>query len=114
MTLCGYNVLPINRTERKMHKDIEHTRMNQAYEELLKKVQSLMQDHLDEYGMKYGMYAMRQLAVELAGRHLLSIPAVVKTDKQGQATAEFLDDIRDRLSELTDEAVALGIMKRSH
>jgi len=112
MALCGYNVLPINRKERKMHRDIEHTKMNQAYEKLLTKVQSLMQDHLDEYDTKYAMYAMRQLAVELASRHLLSIPAVVKTSQQGQATAEFLDDIKDRLDELNEEAVALGIIKR--
>jgi hypothetical protein len=97
-----------------MSKDIEHTKMHQAYEELLTKVQGLMQEHLDEYGIKYGMYAMQFLAIELASRHLLSIPAVVKPSQQGEATIEFLDYIKDRLAELTEEAVALGIIKRSH
>lgn len=97
-----------------MHKDIEHTKMNNAYEELLVKVNNMLKDHADQHGMRYGVYALRQLGIELAGRHLLTIPAVVKKDQQHQATVEFLDDIKTRLDELYEEAVDLGIITRAH
>jgi len=97
-----------------VHKDIEHTRMMNAYEDLLDKVNNLLKNHADQHGMKYGVFALRQLAIELAGRHLLTIPAVVKKDQQEQATAEFLDGIRNRLDELYETAVELGIITRTH
>lgn len=98
-----------------MHKDIEHTKMRNAYEQLLLKVRDLMEDHLQERGMRYSLYAMRELAVEMAARHLLTIPAVVKTEtQQAEATQEFLDDIRERLDELMSEAISHGFIKRTH
>jgi hypothetical protein len=97
-----------------MHKDIEHTKMRNAYEDLLVKVNNLLKEHAEQHNMRYGVYALRELAIELAGRHLITIPAVVKKDQQGQATVEFLDDIRDRLNELYEEAIELGIITRTH
>ena len=97
-----------------MHKDIQLTKMDNAYEQLLRKVQQLMEEHMDEHGQAYALYAMRELAIELASRHLLSIPAVVAEDRTAATTHQFLSDIQGRLEQLTDEAVALGIIKRAH
>jgi hypothetical protein len=88
-----------------MHKDIEHTKMYNAYVELVPKVQALITEHVKKHGLLYGAYAIRELAVELSGRHLLTIPAVVSDEQRDQALDEFFERAISRAAELMEEAV---------
>jgi hypothetical protein len=100
-TMCCHSTLK----EELMHKDIEHTKMYNAYVELVPKVQALITEHVKKHGLLYGAYAIRELAVELSGRHLLTIPAVVSDEQRDQALDEFFERAISRAAELMEEAV---------
>ena len=88
-----------------MHKDIEHTKMYNAYAELVPRVQALITDHVKKHGLLYGAYAVRELAIELSGRHLLTIPAVVEDEQRDQALDEFFQRAVGRAADLMEEAI---------
>ena len=88
-----------------MHKDIEHTKMYNAYAELVPRVQALITDHVKKHGLLYGAYAVRELAIELSGRHLLTIPAVVADEQRDQALDEFFQRAVGRAADLMEEAI---------
>jgi hypothetical protein len=88
-----------------MHKDIEHTKMYNAYAELIPRVQALITDHVKQHGLLYGAYAIRELAIELSGRHLLTIPAVVADEQRDQALDEFFQRAVGRAADLMEEAI---------
>ena len=88
-----------------MHKDIEHTKMYNAYAELVPRVQALITDHVKKHGLLYGAYAVRELAIELSGRHLLTIPAVVADEQRDQAVDEFFQRAVGRAADLMGEAI---------
>lgn len=95
-----------------MHNDIEITRMDNAYEKLLIKIQPLLKNHLQEYGQAYASYAMQQLAVEFSGRHLIGIKAIIPDDKKDLVVAEFFQMMLARANELLEQAIEAGIAKR--
>lgn len=95
-----------------MHKDIQLTKMDNAYEELVLKIQPLLLDHLKKHGQAYAAYAMQQLAVECSGRHLLAIFAIIPEDKRGEVTNDFYKQMLVRTAQLMDDAVEAGIAKR--
>ena len=95
-----------------MHKDIELTKMDIAYEELIYKIKPLLEEHLTKYGQAYALYAMQQMAIEFSGRHLLSMKALIADDRRDLAVQEFLGQVIARASNLLDEAVEAGIAKR--
>ena len=95
-----------------MHKDIQLTKMDIAYEELIYKIQPLLEEHIKKYGQAYALYAMQQMAVEFSGRHLLSMKALIADNKRELAVQDFLGQIISRAADLLDEAVEAGIAKR--
>jgi len=97
-----------------MHKDIQLTKMDIAYEELLYKIQPLLKEHLEKYGQAYALYAMQQMAIEFSGRHLLSMKALVADDKRELAIQDFMGEVISRASNLLDQAVEAGIAKRQN
>lgn len=111
MSLCGYNVLPINRTEREMHKDIEVTKMHNAYMELGEKVMDLLADHQKQHGTRYAAYALGQLAITLASRQVVSIYAIAPESKVKDCISEFLGAINDQAEQIMSVAVEEGLMK---
>jgi hypothetical protein len=100
-TMCCHSTLK----EELMHKDIEHTKMYNAFAELVPKVQALITEHTKQYGLLYSAYAIRELAVELSGRHILTIPAVVSDEQRDQALDEFFQRAVGRAADLMEEAV---------
>jgi len=113
MKYYGYNVLPIIQQRTEMHKDIQLTKMDIAYEELIYKIKPLLEEHLEKYGQAYALYAMQQMAIEFSGRHLLSMKALVADDKRELAVQEFLGQTISRAADLLDEAVQAGIAKKT-
>ena len=95
-----------------MHHDIEITRMDNAYETLLIKIQPLLKDHLKEYGQAYATYAMQQLAVEFSGRHLIAVKAIIPEDKKDLVVREFFQKMLSRANDLLEQAIEAGIAKR--
>jgi len=95
-----------------MHNDIEITRMDNAYETLLIKIQPLLKDHLKEYGQAYATYAMQQLAIEFSGRHLIAVKAIIPEDKKDLVVAEFFQMMLGRANDLLEQAIEAGITKR--
>jgi hypothetical protein len=86
--------------------------MNIAYEELIYKIQPLLEEHIKKYGQAYALYAMQQMAVEFSGRHLLSMKALIADDKRELAVQDFLGQVLARAADLLDEAVEAGIAKK--
>ena len=94
-----------------MHKDIEVTKMHNAYEGLREKVTDLLADHLKQHGTRYAAYALGQLAISLASRQVVSIYAIVPEHKVHDCISEFLGAINDQAGQIMAGAVEEGLMK---
>jgi hypothetical protein len=103
---------PIVQQGTAMHNDIEITRMDNAYETLLVKIQPLLKDHLKKHGQAYATYAMQQLAIEFSGRHLIAVKAIIPEDKKDLVVAEFFQMMLGRANDLLEQAIEAGIAKR--
>lgn len=86
-----------------MHKDIEMTKMDNAYAELQPKIQQLMIDYVDKHGTVYASYAISELAVEFAARHILAMKAISEDFDKHLHT--FIQDSIDRGADILEEAV---------
>lgn len=95
-----------------MHKDIELTKMDNAYLELASQVGKLFEEHVKKYGPKYSAYAMRELAIETSARHMMTLPALAPNQEViEQLGEEFSYCVDQRLQSLLEEAVKKGIIK---
>jgi hypothetical protein len=79
-----------------MDKDIKLTRWDLSYQKL--------QDEIDEmliaYGIKHGKsclcYAMQELSITLASRHIASITVMVPSESVGIALEEYVNFLMDQ------------------
>ena len=94
-----------------MKKDIQLTKMDNAYREIALKIQPLLMECMDTKGEAYVAYAVRELAVEFAARHMLAVKAIVKDADQADVMNDFMASTLYRLDQLIEEAVRLGLAK---
>jgi hypothetical protein len=96
-----------------MKDDIELTRMNNAFKEIILTIQPMLAKCLDTAGEDCTLVVVRQLAIEFTARYLLSVKVMVKDANKEELIAELTHATFIRLGELIEEAIGLGLMGRA-
>ena len=96
-----------------MKDDIELTRMNNIFKEIILKIQPMLAKCLDTTNEDCTVIVVRQLAVEFAARYLLAVKVTVKDADKEELVQDLLDSTFIRLGQLFEEAIGLGLMGRT-
>ena len=95
-----------------MKDDIELTRMNNAFQEIILTIQPMLAKCMDTAGEDCTLVVVRQLAIEFSARYLLAVKVTVKDANKEELVEDLMDATFIRLGELITEAIGLGLMGR--
>jgi hypothetical protein len=83
----------LNSTGEAMKQDIQQTKMDNEYKNLLDKIQELMLRHAQKHGAEHFGYALQQLSIEMAARHLATLNSFSNEAQQEEGYMTFLKDV---------------------
>ena len=95
-----------------MKNDIEITRMDNAFNEIIFTIQPMLAKCMDTLGEDCAIVVVRQLAVEFSARYMLAVKVKFNDAKREEFVKSLMDGTSIRLGELIVEAIGLGLMER--
>ena len=96
-----------------MKDDIELTRMSNAFDEIVLTIQPMLAKCMDTLGEDCAIVVVRQLAIEFSARYMLAVKITHKDAKKEEFVKSLSDGTFIRLGELIEEAIGLGLMRRT-
>lgn len=96
-----------------MKDDIELTRMNNAFNEIVLTIQPMLARCMDTLGEDCTVVVVRQLAIEFSARYMLAVKVTFNDAKKEEFVKSLSDGTFIRLGELIEEAISLGLMRRT-
>ena len=96
-----------------MKDDIEATRMTNLFKEIILTIQPMLAKCMDTLGDECTLIVVRQLAVEFSARYLLAVKVTIKDANKEELVEDLMDATFIRLGELMEEAISLGLMRRT-
>ena len=96
-----------------MKEDIEATRMTNVFKEIILTMQPMLAKCMDTLGDECTLIVVRQLAVEFSARYLLAVKITLNDAKKEEFVKSLSDGTFIRLGELIEEAIGLGLMRRT-
>ena len=94
-----------------MKEDIELTKMNNAFSEIMLTIQPMLEKCFDTLGDACATVIVRQLAVEFSARYMLAVKILTKDDDLLEAVKSLTESTLDRLDQLIEDATELGLMR---
>jgi hypothetical protein len=95
-----------------MKKDIELTKMNNDFSEIMLTIQPMLEKCFDTLGDACTTVIVRQLAVEFSARYMFAVKILTKDDELLEAVKSLTESTLDRLDQLIEDATELGLMGR--
>ena len=96
-----------------MKEDIELTKMNNAFSEIMLTIQPMLEKCFDTLGDACATVIVRQLAVEFSARYMFAVKILTKDDDLLEAVKSLTESTLDRLDQLIEDATELGLMRRT-
>ena len=94
-----------------MKEDIELTKMNNAFSEIMLTIQPMLEKCFDTLGDACATVIVRQLAVEFSARYMFAVKILTKDDDLLEAVKSLTESTLDRLDQLIEDATELGLMR---
>ena len=94
-----------------MKEDIELTRMSNAFDEIILTIEPMLGRCIDTAGEDCAIVVVRQLAIELAARHMFAVKITLGDAAQKEVIESFSASALERLHDLIREATQLGLME---
>ena len=94
-----------------MKEDIELTKMNNAFSEIMLTIQPMLEKCFDTLGDACATIIVRQLAVEFSARYMFAVKILTKDDDLLEAVKSLTESTLDRLDQLIEDATELGLMR---
>jgi len=96
-----------------MKKDIELTKMNNDFSEIMSTIQPMLEKCFETLGDACTTVIVRQLAVEFSARYMFAVKILTKDDDDLlEAVKSLTESTLDRLDQLIEDATELGLMRR--
>jgi len=95
-----------------MKEDIELTKMNNAFSEIMLTINPMLDKCFDTLGDACATVIVRQLAVEFSARYMFAVKILTKDDDLLEAVKSLTESTLDRLDQLIEDATELGLMRR--
>jgi hypothetical protein len=96
-----------------MKDDIEETRMLNVFKEIILTIQPMLAKCMDTLGDDCTLIVVRQLAIEFSARYMLAVKITLNDAKKEEFVKSLSDGTFIRLKELIEEAIGLGLMRRT-
>jgi hypothetical protein len=95
-----------------MKEDIELTKMNNAFSEIMLTINPMLDKCFDTLGDACATVIVRQLAVEFSARYMFAVKILTKDDDLLEAVKSLTESTLDRLDQLIEDATELGLLRR--
>ena len=96
-----------------MKEDIELTKMNNDFSEIMLTINPMLEKCFDTLGDECTTVIVRQLAVEFSARYMFAVKILTKDDDLLEAVKSLTESTLDRLDQLIEDATELGLMRRT-
>jgi len=95
-----------------MKEDIELTKMNNAFSEIMLTINPMLDKCFDTLGDACATVIVRQLAIEFSARYMFAVKILTKDDDLLEAVKSLTESTLDRLDQLIEDATELGLLRR--
>ena len=95
-----------------MKEDIELTKMNNAFSEIMLTINPMLDKCFDTLGDACATVIVRQLAVEFSAQYMFAIKILTKDDNLLKTVKSLTESTLDRLDQLIEDATELGLLRR--
>ena len=95
-----------------MKEDIELTKMNNDFSEIMLTINPMLEKCFDTLGDACTTVIVRQLAVEFSARYMFAVKILTKDDDLLEAVKSLTESTLDRLDQLIEDATELGLLRR--
>jgi hypothetical protein len=87
--------------------------MTNAFAEIILTIQPMLVKCMETLGDECTVVVVRQLAIEFSARYLLAVKVTVKDANKEELVEDLMNATFIRLGELMEDAVGLGLLRRT-